>query len=36
MLTVQGVNKGPISQKLWLIWGSSNGVIAGLKSTIGF
>ncbi|MBL6793547.1 MAG: hypothetical protein ISQ50_01710 [Synechococcus sp. BS307-5m-G36] len=36
MLTVQSVNEGPISQKLWLIRGGSNGVIAGLKSTIGF
>ena len=36
MLTVQSVNEGPISQKLWLIRCGSNGVIAGLKSTIGF
>ena len=36
MLTVQGVNERTISQKLWLIRGGGNAVIAGLKSTIGF
>ena len=36
MLAVQGVDEGPISQELGLIRGRSNGLIAGLKSTIGF
>ena len=35
MLAVQGVDEGPISQELGLIRGRSNGLIAGLKSTIG-
>jgi hypothetical protein len=36
MLAVQGVDEGPISQEFGLIRSGSNGVIAGLKSTIGF
>ena len=36
MLAVQGMDEGPISQQLGLIGGGSNGLIAGLKSTIWF
>ena len=36
MLAFQGVDEGPISQELGLIRVCSNGVIAGLKRTIGF
>ena len=36
MLALQGVDEGPISQELGLIRVCSNGVIAGLKRTIGF
>ena len=36
MLALQGVDEGPISQELGLIRVCTNGVIAGLKRTIGF